>query len=141
MERGAGGTAGGTGRFIIGVIMMCTGFYMLLQSIIVTTGFGLGMHLFGISFFGTSMGITSGMVMVPFIFGIGMIFYNAKNYFGWLLSVGSLAAMIFGVIASTHFVLRTMTAYEFITILVLGFGGLGLFLSSLRPIKTAADRN
>jgi len=141
MIRGAGGTNGGLGRFFIGFIMMCSGLYLLLQSITVSTGFGIGMHLFGFSLFGMNVGITSGMVMFPFIFGIGMIFYNARNYFGWLLAAGSIAAMIFGVIASTHFMLRTLTAYELITILVLSFGGLGLFLSSLRKVETKADES
>lgn len=141
MVRGAGGTNGGVGRFFIGFIMMCSGLYLLLQSITVSTGFGIGMYLFGTSLFGQHIGITSGMVLFPFMFGIGMIFYNAKNYFGWLLAVGSMTAMIFGVIASTHFVLRTLTAYELLTILVLSFGGLGLFLSSLRRVETKTDKN
>lgn len=141
MARGAGGTSGGVGKFFIGFLMMCGGFYLLLQSIVVTHGFGLGSYLFGFSFFGYNVGITSGMVMIPFIFGVGMIFYNARNYIGWMLSVGSLAAMIFGVIASTHFVFRSMTAYELITILVLCFGGLGLLLNSLRKTGEKDDEN
>jgi hypothetical protein len=36
------------------------------------------------------------------------------------------------VIASTHFTLRTMSAFELIMILTLMIGGLGLFLSSFR---------
>ena len=135
MPRGAGGTNGGIGRFVIGLAMMCGGFYMLLQSITVSATFNMGMHLFGASLRGHGFSITSGMVMIPFIFGIGLIFYNGKNFMGWLLALGSLAAMIYGVIASTHFVLRTMTAFELVTILVLSFGGLGLFLSSLRNIE------
>jgi hypothetical protein len=79
------------------------------------------------------------MVMIPFILGITVVFYNAKNLIGWLLALGSLAAMIYGVIASTHFTLRTMTAFELITILVLCFGGLGLFLSSFRNLEKKLD--
>jgi hypothetical protein len=39
---------------------------------------------------------------------------------------------VFGVIASLSMSLRTMSAFELICILVLAFGGLGLFLRSLR---------
>lgn len=132
MAQGAGGSSGGVGSFFIGLIMMCSGFYMLLQSIRVSVHFGFGMRLFGFSVMGHRLSLTSGMVMIPFAFGVGMIFYNARNFLGWLLTIGSLAAMIFGVISSTHFTLRTMSAFELITILVLSVGGLGLFLSSLR---------
>lgn len=129
---GAGGTKGGIGDFFIGLIMFCSGAYLLLQSIIVSSDFSLGFALYTMSSRSWQIPITSGMVLIPFMFGIGMIFYNARNFFGWLLTLGSLAALIFGVISSLHFSLRTMSAFELLTILVLTFGGLGLFLKSLR---------
>lgn len=70
--------------------------------------------------------------MIPFMIGIGMVFYNSKNYLGWALAAGSVGLLILGVITSVHFTLRQMTAWELILILVLMVGGLGLFLSSLR---------
>lgn len=132
MVRGAGGTSGGAGTYFIGLAMLCGGVYLLLQSITVSVNFGMGMRLFGVGMFGQTFGITSGMIMVPFVFGVVMVFYNARNYLGWLLFGGSMIGMVFGVLASTRFVMRTMTAFELITILVLCAGGLGLFLRSLR---------
>jgi len=130
--RGAGGTSGGIGQFIIGVIMMCGGFYLLLNSIVVTSHFGLGYGLYGFSLLGGHFSVTSGMVMIPFIFGIGIIFYNRKNILGWLLTVFSVVALVFGVISSTHFRFKTMSAFDLMVILVLSAGGIGLFLNSLR---------
>jgi hypothetical protein len=129
--RGAGGTNGGIGQFWLGLAMMCGGFYLLLKSIIVSTSFGLGYQLYGLSFFGSLFSITSGMVIIPFIFGIGMIFYNGKSIMGWILTAGSLIALLFGVIASIHFTFVTMSAFDLLIILVLAFGGVGLFLKSL----------
>jgi hypothetical protein len=126
--RGAGGTDGGIGRFFIGLIMMTAGGYLFLQSIQVSIGFGSGYHYF--NFWG--IGITSGMVLVPFLFGVGMIFYNGRSIIGWLLTGASLVMLTFGVIAQSHFHLQRMTAFELLTILVLLVGGIGLFLSSLR---------
>lgn len=132
--RGAGGTPGGLGQFFIGFIMMCAGFYLLFNAITVSSNFGMGMRLYGMSAFGSNFNITSGMVMIPFIFGVGIIFYNSKNILGWLLGIGSLAALIFGVIASIRFSFRTMTSFDLIVILVLAIGGLGLFLRSLKSL-------
>ena len=70
--------------------------------------------------------------MIPLIFGVGMIFYNAKNYLGWILAGGSVVALIFGVISSIQFSFRSMTSFDLIVILVLAVGGLGILLSSLR---------
>ena len=127
-KRGAGGTSGGIGQFLIGLVMMCGGFYMLFNSITVSSHFGLGYHLWN---FGR-VGITSGMIMIPFIFGVGIIFYDSKKWYGWLLAGGSLVALIFGVISSIHFRFRAMSAFDLIIILVLCVGGIGLFLRSLR---------
>ncbi|PCK10049.1 MAG: hypothetical protein COA42_00155 [Alteromonadaceae bacterium] len=129
--RGAGGSGGGLGQFFIGLIMMCSGFYMLLSAIIVRSHFGMGMRLFSVSA-GGGYGVTSGMILIPFIFGIGLIFYNARNILGWILTLGSSAALIFGVISSIHFSMRPMTSFELLTILTLAIGGLGLFLRSLK---------
>jgi len=94
--RGAGGSDGGIGRFFIGLIMMVAGGYLFLDAISVTHGFGLGRSLYS---FG-SFHLTSGMVLVPLIFGIGFIFYNASNPIGWILSIASLVMLGFGIISS-----------------------------------------
>jgi hypothetical protein len=125
---GAGGTSGGTGQFFLGLVLMCGGFYLLLNSVVVSSSFGLGMRLFGVG----GYGITGGIVLIPLVIGIAMIFYNARNVLGWLLAICAFAALVFGVIASVNMSLRTMSAFELICILTLAFGGLGLFLRSLR---------
>jgi len=127
-RRGAGGTAGGEGSFLIGFVMIVAGGYLLLSGITVRPSFGLRSVAFRLGAFN----VTSGMVLVPFIFGVGMIFYNARNYIGWLLAAGSLIALVFGVIANLNIQLRTMTAFDLIVILVLLVGGIGLFLRSLK---------
>ena len=127
-KRGAGGTDGGTGSFLIGLIMMVGGAYLLLNSIIVRPNFGLGSVAFRVG----QLPITSGMVLIPFMFGVGMVFYNSRNWIGWILAGGSLVALVFGVIANMTLQLGRMSAFDLIVILVLLVGGIGLFLRSLR---------
>ena len=126
--RGAGGTNGGMGLFFLGLVMMCGGFYMLFNSILVRSNFGFGtyIHSFG------GFNITSGMIMIPFIFGVGLIFYNSKNIIGWVLAIGSLVALTFGVLSSVQFSMRHMSSFDLMVILVLSVGGTGLFLRSLK---------
>ncbi|TVP10921.1 hypothetical protein [Shewanella sp. KCT] len=128
--RGAGGSSGGIGLFLVGLVMMCGGFYLLLNAISVTSNFSLGYRLYNVG----GMGITGGTILIPLIFGIGIIFYNARNLLGWLLTLGSLTALIFGVLSSVRFNLRTMSTFDLLVILVLAIGGLGLFLRSLKTI-------
>lgn len=128
MARGAGGSDGGTGAFLIGLIMMIGGGYLLLNGIVVRPVLGFGSRMFGIG----GVPITTGMVLIPFMFGVGLIFYNARNWIGWILAVGALVALVFGVLANMTLQLARMSAFDLIVILVLLVGGIGLFLRSLR---------
>lgn len=129
--RGAGGTNGGSGTFILGLIMMCAGGYLLLRGIVVQPQFGMRMALFNMG----GVPVTTGMVLIPFIFGVGIIFYNAKNYAGWALAGGSVIAMVVGVIASLRLEMARMSVFDLLVILVLLMGGIGLFLRSLRESR------
>jgi len=128
MYRGAGGSNGGEGSFFIGLIMMIAGGYLFLRSIHVDHYLSMGHGIFNIGNFQ----VTNGMTLIPFIFGIGMIFYNSQNKFGWFLTLASIIALTFGIIASINFSLQGMSAFDLITIIILFVGGLGLFLRSLR---------
>ena len=132
--KGAGGTSGGIGTFFIGLIMMIGGFYLLLNAISVTSNFAFSRHLYSYSAMGGNYAITSGMVMIPFMFGIGLIFYNSRNIIGWILTLGAITALVFGVISSIHFSFRSMSAFDLIVILVLAIGGIGLLLKSFRQV-------
>jgi uncharacterized protein len=126
---GAGGTDGGTTRFFLGFLMLIIGGYLFLRSVHVD--FGLGYNLYNYR----GVGITTGYILVPMLFGIGMIFFNYRNLIGWLLALGSLAALVFGIIVNTSFRLERMDAFQLLVILVLMVGGLGLFLSSFRSFS------
>ena len=135
---GAGGSEGGVGRFLIGLLMMVIGGYLFLTHVQVSSG--LGRIGFGSQFYTGSLGgfnysVTGGMIFVPFMFGIGMIFWNSENTLGWLLTLGSAVAFLFGIIVSVHMYLRPMSAFDLTTILVLIAGGIGLFGSSLKNFE------
>ena len=127
--RGAGGTDGGAITYFLGLGMMIAGGYLLLNNIIVAPprlGLGRALYQFG------GVSITSGMVFIPFIFGVGMIFYKGKSWLGWALAGGSVLALVVGVVASTQLIFSRLSAFDLIVIFVLVAGGLGLFLRSLR---------
>ena len=65
--RGAGGTPGGIGEFVLGVIMAIAGAYLITTQVVVTSSMWSiwGYNAFGLSLF-------------PLIFGIGILFFNGK---------------------------------------------------------------
>jgi hypothetical protein len=126
--RGAGGTQGGEFSFLIGIVMMIAGGYLLLSNIVVRPTFGLGTRAFGMG----GVNITTGMLLIPFMFGIAMVFYNSRTKIGWLLTIGAVIALIAGVISNLTLQFAALSAFDLLVILVLLFGGIGLFLRSLR---------
>lgn len=129
--RGAGGTTGFVAQFFIGVVMFIVGIYLFLSNITVTNQFSLRTAMLN---FGT-VDIVSGILLIPLMFGIGFIFYNRKSIIGWILTIGSVGLLVVGVVASLRFIFKPMNVFSLMIIFVLTFGGLGLFLSSLREKK------
>ena len=130
-HRGAGGSEGGTGQFLMGVVMMIGGGYLLLSRIVVSPnwGFRSAVYSFG------GINVTTGMIFIPFLIGVGIMFYDSRKWYGWLLTLGSLIALIFGVLSNLNVHMQRMNAFDLIIILVLLVGGLGLLLRSLRGIR------
>jgi uncharacterized protein len=123
---GAGGSPGGLAPFFLGVAMSIAGGYLLLNALRVLRGFGGGLFAIG------AFNVTGGMILIPFIIGVGIIFYDATRWYGWALAGGSLLALVIGAIASVRFSFEGMTAFDLIVILVLLFGGIGLVLRSVK---------
>ena len=129
--RGAGGSEGGTLTFFIGLVMMIAGGYLLLSNIVIRPVFGFRTAAFNIGGFG----VTTGMILIPFICGVGMIFFNGHSKFGWFLAVGSIIALVTGVIANLNIQFAAISVFDLLVILILMFGGVGLFLRSLVELK------
>lgn len=123
---GAGGSPGGLAPFFLGVAMSIAGGYLLLNALRVLHGFGGGLFALG------NFRVTGGMILIPFIIGTGIIFYDSSRWYGWALAAGSLLALIIGAIASVRFSFEGMSAFDLIVILVLLFGGIGLVLRSVK---------
>src|SRR5207244_5844020 len=75
---GPGGTPGGLGESLIGLVMMAVGVYVVFDHVTVYTSFW--------RFLGTpaqSFGVT----LLPLLFGIGLLFFDGGAKLGWVLFV------------------------------------------------------
>lgn len=127
--RGAGGTPGGVGMFFLGVALACAGGWLLTNQVIVSSQFfASGFMVPMINYHMNTFGLT----LVPFIIGVGFLFYNGKSVIGWVLTVGSLAAIVAGILMSLHIYFQPTTLFNTLIMLVLLFGGLGLIFRSLK---------
>jgi hypothetical protein len=128
--RNPGGTPGGMGAFLLGVIMVVVGGYMLLHQVSVNGGYWYFGWLGG---YGSSFGAT----LLPLLFGIGILFYDGRSFAGRVLTgIGALIILV-GVIVNLQIHFRTTSLYELLVMLVLLVGGIGLVVRSVLPMPQA----
>lgn len=127
-----GGTSGGFKSFIVGLIMSISGGYMLTNQVIVRGGsfWGSRYHLFG----GVNVS-PFGATLIPFLLGIGMLFFNGRSKIGWFLTGGSALAIFVGIITNLNLYFRPTSLYVTLIMLVLLIGGLGLIARSLKEFN------
>jgi hypothetical protein len=120
--RGAGGTPGGVGEFLIGLAMAVAGAYMLTERVVVTGGFWT---LWGYNSFGLSL--------LPLVVGVGLLFYDGRSIAGWLLTFAGVVIIFVGVLMNLQIYFQPTSLFNTVVMLVLLAGGLGLVARSLRP--------
>ena len=122
-----GGTEGGTPSFLMGggAILLAVGLYLLLDSVRVVTGdFGAisgMMHRRGGIGETTSMGI----VFVPFLIGVGVLFFDAQKRWAWILSGLGLLVLVIEILSRIRFRMDTKVTH-LLMILVMVAAGAGL---------------
>jgi hypothetical protein len=121
-RRGAGGTPGGVGEFLLGLGMAVAGGYMLTERVTVTSGYWT---LWGHSAFGLSL--------LPLVIGIGLLFYNGRSIAGWLLTFSGAVIILAGIITNLQIYFQPTSLFGTVVMLVLLAGGIGLVARSLRP--------
>jgi multisubunit Na+/H+ antiporter MnhF subunit len=120
-RRGAGGTRGGVGEFLLGLGMSVAGAYLLTQRVTVTSGYWT---LWGYNAFGLSL--------LPLLFGIGLLFFNGRSIAGWLLTFAGVVIIFVGIIANLGVYFQSTSLFNTLVMLVLLAGGIGLVARSLR---------
>jgi hypothetical protein len=120
--RGAGGTEGGIGQFVVGLAMAVGGAYLLTQQVMVSSGFWgwLGPNTFGLS-------------LLPLIVGIGILFFDGKSALGWVLTLLGAVVIFLGILMNLRIYFAPTSLFNTIVMLALLAGGLGLVARSLRP--------
>lgn len=120
--RDVGGTPGGLGIFLLGFAMACVGGFLITHQVSVVGSYW--------SFWG---GSSFGITLLPMLFGVGILFWNGKSAFGWLLTVAGALFIFAGIIANLHIYFQPTSLFNTMVMLILLVGGLVLIARSLRP--------
>lgn len=119
--KNVGGTSGGLGEFLIGLGMAIAGAYMIMNRVTVTSSFWT---IYGYN--------TFGLTLVPFVIGIGLVFFNGRSIIGWLLVFASVIIIFSAIIMNLQIYFAPTSLYATIIMLILLAGGIGLIARAIR---------
>lgn len=119
--RGAGGTKGGIGEFLIGLAMAIGGGYLFMNQVHVSSSYWT---LYGYNAFGLSL--------LPLLAGIGLLFFNGRSKIGWLLTFAGAVIILIGIIANLTVYWQSTSLFNTLMIFTLIAGGIGLIARALK---------
>jgi hypothetical protein len=126
---GPGGTPGGLGETLAGLVMIAVGIYIVFDHVTVHTSFW--------RFFG-SPGQSFGITLLPLLVGIGVLVFNGSSLLGWVLLVGGVLLILVGILMNLDIYFRPTSLWNTIFMFGLIGGGVGLFARGLRPHRPKA---
>jgi len=118
---GPGGTPGGIGTFLFGLVLAIAGGYLIMNQVQVTSGYW---YWWGAN--------TFGLTLIPLLLGVALLFFNGKSIAGWILAGGGLLIIFVGIIANLQIYYQRTSLFNTILMFVLFVGGLGLIARSLK---------
>ena len=114
-------------KFFIGLLLLGGGLFMIFQNITVTSSWGHGGYFLSFGNFNLS----NGMIMLPLIIGIGMLFTMKRKLFGWIVLAIGVVIVLLSVLLTTSIHWRSTNAYIFIIMFGMTAAGAGLVLREL----------
>jgi uncharacterized protein len=129
-----GGTPGGMKTFLLGLVMLISGGYLLFDHVQVGGGFW---HWGGFGGQSTSFGIT----LIPLLFGIGILFVNGRSFVGRFLTGAGLLVILVGIIANLDLRFHQTSLFNMLVMFVLIVGGIGLIVRSAMPMEREGKRS
>ena len=118
-------------NFFMGVGLLLTGLLMFFNHVHVGTG------MLAILGFG---GGGFGLLLIPLMVGIGWIFYDNKNKWGWLITACSVGVIIFAVLSSLVVSFPQLSLLGLVMLLLPLAGGSALLLKSMGGPKAIKEK-
>ncbi len=111
--------------FFAGLLMFAGGVFMILQNVIVRTNWGTSFYHIG------SWNVPNGLIMLPVLIGIVMLFVMDRKIFGWIVFGLGILFILLTVIMSVSISWKTSNAYMFLVMFGLAAAGGGMLMKVL----------
>ncbi len=108
--------------FLVGVGIFFIGIYLIFQNTTLSTSFA----------FPSIMGYQPpfGIIILPLILGIGVLFFNDSSILGWLLVIFGVISILVGILMGLRIYFRPVSLYEGVLMYGMTAAGIGLIAKS-----------
>ena len=136
--KGSGGTEGGVGLFVFGLLLAIGGIYFFFDSVRVSTGHAgalSGMMGGGRGHGGLIDTTSMGILFVPFFIGVFALFVDARRHWPWYLTFIGIAILAIEILSRIRFIIDTKLTH-LLGMLVMFAAGCALMFRSYREQKS-----
>lgn len=109
--------------FFLGILLLGIGIFMVFQATRVEASW----HIWYLG----SWGMPTGLVAVPLLIGIGVLFYNKRSAIGWIVIILGIAFILITIIMSVNIRFKSTSLYVYILMFGSIMAGGGLILRAL----------
>ncbi len=111
-------------QFFGGIILFLVGVFLITQNTIITMNFSNFSRYFGFH-------VPFGLVLLPLLIGIGILFFSSKSILGWVVTIFGILTILLGILMALDIYFKPITLYFGILMYGMTAAGLGLLLKSL----------
>lgn len=113
-------------EFLIGLVLLGAGVYWVLNSFVVTFSWG---SLWGS--FGMSTSVATGLMLVPLLIGIGLLFFMDHKWVGWVVVAIGILAILVTLLTSVRFRPLSASLWQYVVMFGMIAAGAGLVARGL----------
>ena len=107
--------------FVLGILSLGGGLFLIGQAVSVSSVWGMGFSIGGVS-------LPSGLIIVPLLIGIGMLFYNHKGR-AWKYVTGlGIVFILLAIVLSVRITVHRIKLFEFVLMFGFTVAGIAMLL-------------
>lgn len=110
-------------EFYMGIMLIAAGVFFLLSKAVVHSGFGAWSI--------AGMNVSTGLVVIPLMFGIIWLVNNPKSIIARLITIAGTIFIIGSIIMNIRITFTTTSMFDYVVMMLLIAGGIGLLLKSV----------
>ena len=108
--------------FLIGLVLLGAGIFWVLNSFVVSFSWGG---------FGMNTSLATGLMLVPLLIGIGLLFFLDRKWIGWVVTAIGLLAILVTLLTSVRFRPVSASLWQYVVMFGMIAAGCGLVARGL----------